>query len=461
MIAIILLPIFFGLSILFVLKLDKLLNIPILLALSFALGTGVITQWMLILGILQIPFSSTSINLSLSILSLILLVVRLYSKEKLCEGALYKDLKPGTKNIHTIILLLFLFATIVCIFIISMTIPVLTWDAVATHAFNAKIFYYEKSLTYLPNMPHYTYPCHIPFILSWAAFTQGEWDSQSIKIIFPLMFLSFVFIKYYFLRLLTDRNSALIGTGLLCSSFFFVYHATICYRDFTMCFYIYTCLASLCLWSKFQKTSFLVLAGLFAGFVSFIKLEGTGYAVILALILFVMLILSKTKNLKKKIISFFTFTLISWGIAAIYHCYKYFIVFNSITDRSDKGDFDLNHIQINFSLELFQRLTVLAQKYLTNLFSTNNWSTVWPIFFICLLKLKRKNISPEMLILFLFIALHTVIYTLGYTLTQHFIWLKTDTALSRSILHIFPIIPALIAMILSGGQEHKANGLKR
>ena len=80
-ITIIALPIILGYSVLLILS-RKQLPILLSLALSYGLGTGLLTQWMLLLGIIKIPFSIQTINYPLILITLVLLIIVNKSSKK-------------------------------------------------------------------------------------------------------------------------------------------------------------------------------------------------------------------------------------------------------------------------------------------------------------------------------------------------------------------------------------------
>lgn len=110
--------------------------------------------------------------------------------------------------------------------------------------------------------------------------------------------------------------------------------------------------------------------------------------------------------------------------------------------------FNLYQLKISLSPILLERLGIVLQKFIVNMFFTNNWGIVFLLFVLSLPRLKRKNVTPEIKSLFLGLCAFFFIYVSAYTLTQHFYWIaQTETVLSRCILHFFPLIPVLIILI--------------
>jgi hypothetical protein len=331
----------------------------------------------------------------------------------------------------------------------SFNIPISEWDEFATHAFNAKVFYYERSLEYLPNQPHSTYPLHVPLIQTWLNLNWGSWDHQYLKTIFPFYFLCLLVIQYYFLKKYTTQQWSLFGIVLLTSAPFLIYHATTAYRDFTLLFYHTAAILLLLMWNKEKFSIYLLSASLFAGFASFTKLEGTGYLLIHTTLLIVIITRYNDFTLSDKLKIFMKFCIPAFSICLFFHIYRYCLTLTEtpLSVKSSLG-FDLYKIEFNISNELLNKFGTILYRFYENLFFSNNWNIVWLIFFLSLFKLKRKSYSTEIKLLLLAMFLFFGIYIAGYSLTQHYYWIaQTRTVLSRCILHIFPLAPILITLI--------------
>lgn len=425
--------------------------IPLLfsIALSYGLGAGILTVGMLLLGSLSIPLTMQRTTFILILLPLILTVRSLAGHKHSMprrEGLIFPRI---TFDPLSFLFLIFLMFYTAYIFWRASHVPISTWDAFATHAFNAKILYYEQSLQYFNNMPHNNYPLHVPLLQAWFTLANGQWDDQLIKTPFPFYFISTLIVMYYFLIHYTRPRWALLGLLFLTSSSFLIYHATIGYRDFTLLYYNFTTIVLLLLWNKKNSLPFLILAALFSGFTSFTKLEGAGYLFIHLILLVGILLHQRHISIFNKIKNLLIFSIPSLSICLFFHIYRYLSLKQTTTQPLPDSDaFNLYQLKISISPVLIERLGVVLQKFITNMFFTNNWGIVFLIFILSLLRPKKKNITPEIKFLLLGLFSFFFIYVSAYTLTQHFYWIAhTEDVLSRCILHFFPLIPVLIILI--------------
>ena len=85
------------------------------------------------------------------------------------------------------------------------------------------------------------------------------------------------------------------------------------------------------------------------------------------------------------------------------------------------------------------------------MFLSGNWNLVWLLFVLSLTRLDRIRQSETVRFLLLFLGMFFAVYFFGYALTQHFVWVadKHDV-LSRSILHVYPLVVAVICLINAG-----------
>ncbi len=437
---------------------NKKINSLMKISLSYGLGMGVLAIWMLFIAIIGLRFNIITIKMPL-ILLILSLSLRLFIRRKYCRPST-KNLPATTlfsisnvkyyvsthitKTILYTILLCYIAHNIFFVFWQATNIPIYTWDALATIAFKAKIFFFEGKLPNLNLLPHKTYPLLVPFLETWVAINLGHWDDQLIKIIFPYAFISFLGIFYSFLKIYTNRLWALIGSSILLSSNLFVYHATISYRDFFLMYYNCSTIILLLLWDKTKSPSILLLSSLFAGFATFTKLEGTAFLPIL-LLFFLLIILRQNYPIKKKIKQIIIFTIPATSICLSYHIYK--ITHNVI--KSDKTVFDFTLSK----LLLFPHIIIV---FLRNMFLSSNWSIVWIVFFISLLRLKENiyNKKTALSIIFVILLFFTE-YALVALFTANYVWIAGDLnmmGLSRLLLHFYPL--SVLTIILLAGSPY-------
>jgi len=431
----------------FLLWLDQKYAIPpsLKIALAYGLGLGLLAIWMLCLGILQQNFNLFSIGMPLIVVTSILTMHSLKRKKQIkITKALVLSNKSTSQhgimkilqNMFISLLIVFIALNTIYVFWRSMAIPISTWDAIATIAFKAKIFFFEQSLPSLDLLPHGAYPLFVPFIESWIAFNLGYWDDLLVKIIFPCALLSYLIIHYKFLAYFTDRTWALLGCTILLSSNFFIYHATISYRDFFLMYFNSITIMLLLFWNHSKSNLFLILAGLFAGFMTFTKLEGTGYLFIQTFLVIGLLWKNETLPLTGKLKKFIIFAIPSYLICLLFHIYKIYLGVAGMSGRMSLATAD----------DYLVRFPVIVYDFFSNLFFSGNWNIVWSLLLISLLLHARKfqrSIEIKMLSLSLFLFFLT--YFIFLTFTSALI--DNTGLLSRIILHFFPISVLLIIFL--------------
>lgn len=423
--------------------------------LSYGLGLGMTAIWMLFLYICHQPFNLNIIRLPLMLLIIIGLIVLFNIKKSLLKAedemsgpvsamGSQNSLMKALYAVLVFILFVYIAHNIYYVLWRAMTVPISSWDAIATVAFKGKIFFYEQTPPPLELLPHRSYPLFVPFIQSWIGFNLGFWDDILVKIIFPCMFLSYLAIHYNFLAHFTNRTWALIGCAVLVSSNLFVYHATISYRDFSLMYFNCTTVMLLLLWNQKKSDGLLVLAALFAGFATFTKLEGSSFLLIYSLLFILMNFPSTAFTKLQKFTNSLKFFLPSFSIALIYHIYKIYI--HVIEEKAGMRE----KIKFDFTWEKMAFIPEILYKFAQNLFFSGNWGVVWMLVILSLIGMakKRKTVETKLILLslFLFFGLYFAISLL----TTNYVWIvgeKGVTSLSRLLLHFYPLSVLLIVLL--------------
>jgi hypothetical protein len=424
---------------------------PFELAVSFGLGLGILGQVMLLLGICHVPLAKGPIMLGLTGFLIFFMVMAMGTARGVKTGrGICLDIH-GERDIIWWAGMIFIAGNMAYIFWTAMHFPISEWDVIATHAFNAKIIYYDGTLENHARFPHQNYPLQIPFLISWVVMNIGFWDDQIVKLAFPFICFFFLVGQYYFLRDYTGRRWALGGVVLLISANFFTLYAYLAYRDFTMLFFNSWPLMAMLFWRRYRLSGWLIVAGLFSGFGSFTKLEGAGYVGIHLLVLAVMLASEKNLPLRQKFFHMTRFLIPSLGIAGFYMAYKWFAFGHAIAavpEGEIVSGFDLSRIHLEISAQTWARIPVIAQRYADNLFNSGNWNIVWFLFALSLPGLYHKRGRKEAVFLMTGICCFFAVYILAFLFTQHYMWIaKTEMAMSRIILQYFPWVTMLIIFV--------------
>ena len=419
------------------------------IALAYGLGLGLLTHWMLFLAYLKIPFSVNSIGGPLVIFASILLF-KFFIKPKTSVFNKHPQQALTESHDHPLFLIfmtLFVGYISTYVFWRSFNVPIINWDAIATVAFRAKLIFFERGFQHYQDLPKPAYPFHVHFAESWVAFNLGQWHDIFIKIIFPFMFLSYLFIQYSFLRQYTNKTWAMLGNVFLCASNFLIYHVTIGYVDFTIMYYNLLTILCLILWQKSNQQGYLWLSALFSGITTFCKIEGVVYLVIHNAIVLFLLSQQKQITLVKKIKPFFSFTFLSWGIFFLYFIYKIIHLNGPV----------MHGTAVDIKMEYLTRIPTIIKKIIKEMFWLGNWNLLWLLLLVSFLNLKRRIQVLEIKILIFSLFAFLTTNFLLFLCTPVYNFLSDLSLLSRWFLHFFPLIPLLIIFLnapLSSNQEN-------
>lgn len=410
-------------------------------ALGFGLGFGILSQWMLVVGILGIPFNVEVIGLPL-ILLLFFLSWKIYQTRQVLFPSQINSTKGhrtsplpqswGTFNSIAISYIAFIF---LFVFWQSLTIPIEGWDALATYAFKAKVFFFERTI-HLLHLPHPSFPPHLSLLYTWINLNLGVWDDVMIKVILPLTLAAYAVVHYSYLKALTNSSWALGGLCLLLSSNFLVYHATIAYNDLSMMYYNCTSIILLLWWGRQGHDSWLILASLFSGLTTFIKLEGTEYLLIHTILCLIILSRNTTYNFQKKFFKFLKFVVPGYSICLFYNLYKL-----SAGAWETEG-----RIRFVASPQSFNRLPAILKALGHTLFMGGNWNLLWVVLIISLASYTQRarrdeDINLLQTALGLFIGLYIIFFTFTSASVNY------PYTLPRVVLHFFPLCPLLIILL--------------
>ena len=446
LIASLILPISVGYMILTITFRKTPLNIPLRLSLGLGLGFGILSHWMLILGILNAPLNAWFIAMPL------LIILSITSCFYLRQQKNTIDTSRPTKTVTTkkslsptapitpfdpFCIIAVIYITYIIVFVVwrSLNIPITDWDPVATSSFKAKIFFYDRSIHQL-KLPHASYPLHVPFLQAWTAICLGQWNDLLLKIIFPITLIAYTIIHYSYLKHLTNLKWALGGVCLLLSSGFLVHQSATAYRDVTMMYYNCTTILLILLWGRTKDMNILLLSSLFAGFTTFVKLEGTEYLGVYTMICLALLFNEKQTPTRDKISRLARFVIPSYSMCAFYYFCKFYF---NVAGTEGRVAFIVSTSQLS-------RLAEILEAFKMALFMQGNWYLIWLILTVSLIyNIPKIKKDMEIKLILLSLTMFFTIYIIFLTFTSAVI--HYPTTLSRVILHFFPLAPLLITLI--------------
>ncbi len=395
------------------------------LALSSLLGAGVISCTIFILAIFNVRF-----DFFIPLLALLPFCAYAVMSKKPNDGLRIN--LSFLKNLTLLekFLILLVSLRLIYIFSQSLLIPVYSWDAFATWAYRAKAFYLSGAFDFsagVESYPHASYPNLIPLLECWLYNGMGTLDDRLVKIIFPLFFVSFLLVAYYFLRRLTSRKYSLTGIYLVTAMPFLIYHSTISYADLPLMVYSTSAIMMLVLWMRENKGSYLVIGGLLAGFGAFTKLEGIAYAGIISILFLAYIMKSRSKF--KPFLKF----LIPLSVIVLLHI-AFVKAMNLSTER----------MCIDFTLSNISRIPYILKTFFYSLFIWGNWNIMWALLIFAIL-FNIKGIQRERLTFIIGAILsYLVLYLAIFIFTSDFKHLISGSVLNRLFLHFTPLAVLLI-----------------
>jgi hypothetical protein len=404
---------------------------------SYYLGECCVVLWMYFLAIFRIHFSILSIDLPISMMALLSYFVRGHSfmPERFDP--------PGNKKWGmlkaSLVVIAVMYITFQVLFVIWMTvtIPVFEWDVVWRIGLKARVFFVDHGIENLKNLPYFWYALGGPFILCWTSLQGGIWSEVGLRSVPAFEFLMFVILFFGFLSVLLSRFWAILGVGLLVSSAFFTYHATLLYNDFSVSILFCSSLFCLILWNKFKDNRILLVASLLLGGSGLFKLESFLYAFLIVMS-WKFLFVSKSR-LK-------TATIFSIPVIAAFICHE------MLCWRLHPNPSETN-VGFLGTAGLSDRVIMTAVTFGKQLFAGWNWNILWGLLFVLLItNLKRIRDHEELRLLMSFLGLLvgylflTSIFTDKYRLLGG---VDSYQTLPRMILHFYPLCPAAIVFLLA------------
>ncbi|MFP4472906.1 MAG: hypothetical protein ACLFPX_03425 [Candidatus Omnitrophota bacterium] len=326
---------------------------------------------------------------------------------------------------------------VVHVVVMTITQPIMGWDAVSYIAFNGKVLFHERTLSYLSNMPHADYPLLIPLLQSWLAMQIGVWHEYLLKAVMPAYFISFGFIVFGFLRFFVSRFFALFGVLFLFSAPGLRDHAAGNYMDLPLMYYFSgaVLLAVLSLSGKGKKYA-LLSALLLTGAV-WTKLEGGRYALLMIPLLLIAYFFKRRRTRQ----SFLAQSAVYSVPLFFFFGWQGYIFFRGIEVRTDTRFF--------WPADLFIRLHKLVPHAVNVMGEIHLWGLAWWMLLLALLAGWRKLSFPANMLLIGIGVFHASLFG-GLIFTSSFKYLfPVDVVLPRLMLHGYPLIPVSAVILLA------------
>ena len=422
---------------------------------SFYTGMLVTSIYLAILSMTGFKYSLANISIFSTVffIASIYLFIRkelLISKSKLEVSKVDKE-KPG-KIFYIFVFLIFINFLVVLFF--TLLFPIRFWDAIACWSLKGRAFFIDSSIvpffkSHDYQFAHLSYPLYLPLIQTWIYIWMGKINENLVKVIFPLFYLSGLFILYYLFRQKYRRVIAIIYVFIFSALPVVMDHGYIEYTN--LIFAIILMLAVYFFYLSVPQNSsvavidpetknYLLLSTIFFGILAQIRSEGLFF---LGIFLIISLVLNiKINYYSRTILAIVTPILFSLLLMTVWIVLKYKL---NIQFLSREWLPVLTSGQRNniFGQEIFsfsQALKALFSEFIFSAFDStraylgSSYGVLWGVLFIFSVLNIKKLFKNFNWIFFVFIAAGFIVLFLSLGAIVDFTW-STD----RYVLHLLPL----------------------
>jgi len=421
------------------------------IGLSYLFGFGIITIEMFLMSILGIVFTPLAILTPWILIGIIILATRV---KKYSQKTPSGQGQPKAPNRWEITLFSLISIQTLYNFFRALAKPIESHDAISIYGIKSKMMYLSKAVSsdFFSNLSsffqgsHPDYPLLIPLSETWVYTFLGRFNDLLVKAIFPMFYLSFVFVFYSILKRITkSRFVSLLFTFLLISVKQFSDYATIGYADLELGIYFAVSIFYLFLWmGDREKRGFFWISLVSSVFCIWTKNEGMMLALIAAGILLFYMLMNIQKTTKGEIAKIIIYALVilmvivSWGIF-----------------KDSKGlaneNFNLSMISLKSFAENLNRIPAILYEYQKQLFGFKKWNIIWVLFVFIFLKEFKTAFSGNIKYLTCTFLLIAIGYSLIYIFSAVGIKFLLSTTASRFLLHVLPV--AVFWMVLIANKQ--------
>lgn len=344
----------------------------------------------------------------------------------------------------TIILLMFLI-----VIGDSLLMPVYNGDAYAIWLLKAKVLFYEgfgSSYFHNPNLgySHLDYPLLVPVLISGVYSMLGSADDSYGKLIYPLIYLSFVGLMFSAARRKLDLEKSLLLTALFASIPTLVRWSGTGTADMALTFFYAGSIFHLIIFLERENTFDLLLSSFYSCLCILTKNEGLPLALI-NIFTFIVFHSYPNKDIKR---------LFTYMSVMLIPCIPWFIFSQGIPKIHENS---LASINPSHLLGNILRLKIIIPELLKEYLNIKDWGLFWItavlVSVLCLKILKNKTVAISLL---LFI-LHTSLYVYIYIVYPNSLEWLLSTTLERLILHTSPVIFLILTYLMAGKDKTPTN----
>ncbi|MBI5186034.1 MAG: glycosyltransferase family 39 protein [Nitrospinae bacterium] len=445
------LPLFSGYVIVaFIEKKERVFSYGEKFLLSFALGTGTLTVYMLCLGIAGLSYSKG--HFVPYLIAFILGCLCLFSQGRpvFFRGEASSNSEGGENKVPLTLaqkILTGVFLSIMAfklVFVAShvLYMPTCFDDAFTHWNLRAKIIFYEGKLSMDPESESFLggshkkhYPLYIQLLKAYVMTAIGRWSEPAAKLLSSLYGFLLLATVYVHLKGVRSRFVPFLAVYLLASVPFFLVHSASNYADLTISFFLTSSAIYLCKWFDSGKGPHFIASACLLGVANLTKNEGLVlYTPSILLTLFLFLVSRKEKIMEnfKKVALYMAAAL---AVDAVWIAIKW--KFGLAFDQSDKGT------ALEFHPEAFYHL---YQK----LFFEGEYDLFWLGLLLTIIAGWKILKEPPLRYNFIFLGAACAASLLPYILTHNFLFLQNEMTIHRSMLALIPFAVYSCGLVLDG-----------
>ncbi len=423
---------------------------------SYLFGMGAVSLSMFLVGISNIAFTRFNILFPWAILSTGLIIWCVILKKPVPAEQLTKSpaligigkLKVKGRDIALILLIVL---QSLYNFFRALMKPIEAYDAVAIYGLKAKIMYLAHGITpdFFQNIAsnfhgaHPDYPLLVPLSETWVYTFLGQFNDILVKAIFPMFYLSFLFVFYALLKKVTKNQTiSILFTFLLASIKQFSDYSIIGMTDMQLGIFFAISVIYLYLWFSAREKTYLYSISLVGTiFCLWTKNEGMLLAMITLAVFFIYIVSNIRKVTRKDI---YLFVLYMICIATL------LLVWNNFKEGRVplNENFNLSMVSIQNIKTGFTKIPAILYGYQKEFFGLKKWNILWIIFLgLFGWKIKMAILGKPRYItlaILLFFAGYFSMYMFSVVEIQFFVRFTA----SRFLLHILPVVVFWIAIML-------------
>jgi len=395
------------------------------LGLSFFSGLGFINLQFFLFYLLNIKFELLNLILIQAAIGIVVLyyfIKQFKNKGGLADLAVFGPLDGIEKLFLAGIILQFCW-----IFYLTLPVPVNSFDALASYAFKAKIFYLNKGV---PGgffnwseslVGHPDYPTLLPFFMTWVYLFTG-FNDLTVMNIMPVTFAFFLALFYSQLKKFFNRKYAL-GAVFIIATIPNVYrYATIIHADIFVLAFITCAFLYFMFYIRYSNKEFLILSSVLFALSAWIKNEAV---VFIFAFLACLVARGKSRWLRHLGLAILIIFLISG---------PWFIL--KISKHMVNSDINYSALTLSRVLANFKDIPIMLDEFQKQVFSPKNWNIFWVVVISTLAFNFKKLFKGELFYISLFLAISISCYFIAYMLvTQERLDFYLEKTLPRFMIH--------------------------